>query len=103
GCGTIFDFQAKTNRHAVDTRHRFTGPPDGAHPHGDVAYFGLSGNSAFGTTTDGGTGSCPDGCGTIYRVDLGKNYVGTIVGYTKVYDFPDAAAGAHPYGTLVVM
>ena len=40
--------------------HKFTGPPDGGFPNGGVVLD--SKGNIYGTTSEGGTGSCDGGC-----------------------------------------
>jgi hypothetical protein len=75
GCGTVFQLSppAMTGgswMHAA--LHIFTGAPeDGSIPYGSLT-FGV-GNTLFGTTYGGGSGTCPQpspaGCGTVFRIE----------------------------------
>jgi uncharacterized repeat protein (TIGR03803 family) len=64
GCGVVFVVTAAGTEHVL---YRFTGSPDGANP-----YAGLTADSEgnlYGTTYNGGTGACTNGCGTVFELD----------------------------------
>lgn len=46
--------------------HKFAGPPDGGFPNGGVILD--SKGNIYGTTSEGGTGSCDGGCGTVFKL-----------------------------------
>ena len=73
--------------------HKFTGPPDGGFPGGGVIVD--SKGNIYGTTSEGGTGSCDGGCGTVYKFSpSGKE--------TILYSFTGANGdGKYPQGELV--
>jgi uncharacterized repeat protein (TIGR03803 family) len=73
--------------------HKFTGPPDGGFPGGGVIVD--SKGNIYGTTAEGGTGSCDGGCGTVYKFSpSGKE--------TILYSFTGANGdGKYPQGELV--
>jgi uncharacterized repeat protein (TIGR03803 family) len=48
----------------------------------------------YGTTYGGGYGTCPDGCGTVYRVS-------TAGAEKLIYSFGDGSDGAYPVASLV--
>ena len=81
------------------TLHGFAGSPDGRTPYRLV--LGQSGN-VFGTTFEGGTGSCTTGnppvqvgCGTIFEIDGAGNE-------TVLYSFTGQADGKSPTASLIV-
>lgn len=64
GCGTVF----KLDTNGVETvLYNFTGSPDGGNPSAGLI-FDAAGN-LYGTTTNGGTGGCSGGCGTVFKLD----------------------------------
>jgi uncharacterized repeat protein (TIGR03803 family) len=72
--------------------HAFTGGIDGAAPDSPVI---LSNGDVYGTTSQGGGGSCPGGCGTIFKIPAGG-------GREKVlYAFTGGADGGFPTGVIV--
>jgi uncharacterized repeat protein (TIGR03803 family) len=73
--------------------HKFTGSPDGGFPNGGVIVD--SKGNIYGTTSEGGTGSCDGGCGTVYKFSpSGKE--------TILYSFTGANGdGKYPQGELV--
>ncbi|HEX3665876.1 MAG TPA: choice-of-anchor tandem repeat GloVer-containing protein [Rhizomicrobium sp.] len=75
-------------------KHAFAGPAgDGANTFTSIIKVG---NIFYGTTTYGGTGPCPGGCGTLFQM--------TASGVeTVLYNFQGGAAdGAYPRGGLVL-
>jgi len=74
GCGTLFAVAMGGGSAFEGTVHAFAGGTDGAYPHTNL-FFNASG--LWGTTTEGGTGECSDGCGTIFNLGFtrfGWNY-----------------------------
>jgi uncharacterized repeat protein (TIGR03803 family) len=63
GWGTVF--MLKTDGSGFLNLHNFTLGPDGGHPSGDLAF---SGNTLYGTATDGGT---TNGGGTLFSLNIG--------------------------------
>jgi len=82
GYGTVF----RLSKNAVAVLYAFQGGLDGLGPVGGVVE-NIDGN-LYGTTGQGGTGSCAGGCGTIYRIDKTGNE-------TVLHNF-DGPNGAHP-------
>ncbi len=73
--------------------HPFTGPTgDGANTFTSIIKVG---NLFYGTTTYGGTGSCPGGCGTIFQMT--SSGVETVL-----YNFQGGTDGAYPRGGLLL-
>jgi uncharacterized repeat protein (TIGR03803 family) len=67
--GTVFRLRSpgpKGGIWAFTELYAFTGPPDGAKPAAGLA-FDKSGN-LYSTTTQGGSGACTFGCGTVFMV-----------------------------------
>jgi uncharacterized repeat protein (TIGR03803 family) len=46
--------------------HTFKGSPDGGFPNGGVILD--SKGNLYGTTSEGGTGACDGGCGTVFKL-----------------------------------
>jgi uncharacterized repeat protein (TIGR03803 family) len=89
GDGTAFRLDA-TGKFAV--LHTFTGA-DGEYPGYGPLLLDSAGN-LYGTTRNGGSGSCQEGCGVVFKVDkTGSEMV--------LYSFTGAADGASPYSSLV--
>ena len=57
-------FRIKTDGTGFSDLFDFSGVLDGANPGGSLIY---DGTSFYGMTSSGGTGSCLNGCGTIFR------------------------------------
>lgn len=70
----------------------FAGTPDGSSPRGSLV---SDGTFLYGMTLGGGTGSCTDGYGTLFKIKPD----GT--GYFKLLDFEGAANGSSPDGALI--
>jgi uncharacterized repeat protein (TIGR03803 family) len=73
----------------------FTGGQDGSYPWSGVIFDG-SGN-LYGTTTEGGEGTCVGGCGTVYKMTPSGS------GWTEkpIYKFTGGTDGSLPYGGLI--
>lgn len=63
GLGTVFAYNLRTGQKTVV--HSFAGSPDGANP--SVSLIDVAG-TLYGTTEVGGTGTCQNGCGTIFSI-----------------------------------
>jgi len=66
--GTVFRLSPREKNEAWTSSllYGFAGPPDGAQP-ADGLVFDAAGN-LYSTTTQGGTGACSGGCGTVFQV-----------------------------------
>jgi len=87
--GTIFKID--TNGTTFTTLHTFVNT-DGANP-----YAGLlqaTDGNLYGTTLNGGGGSCYYGCGTIFKIDTNGSMLTTLHGFL-------VSDGVYPYGTLI--
>jgi uncharacterized repeat protein (TIGR03803 family) len=92
GCGTVFKLSAAGEETVL---HSFSGKgSDGNSPQAGVILD--SAGNLYGTTQEGGWGSCHGGCGTVYEV--------TITGQEKVlWNFEgETVGGWHPEGGLVM-
>jgi uncharacterized repeat protein (TIGR03803 family) len=80
GCGTVFELSPKTSGVWTETiLHNFTfNGTDGFEPLAGVI-FDAAGN-LYGTTVGGGTGTCYDGCGTVFKLTpaAGGNWTETV-------------------------
>lgn len=85
--GTVF----RISDNQVTVVYAFSGGLDGLAPVGGVVE-NIDGN-LYGTTGGGGTGNCPGGCGTIYRLDK--------TGHETVLHNFDGPNGAHPAAALI--
>jgi len=91
GCGVVFVLDTTTGAQKV--LYSFTGSPDGAYP-----YAGLAGDPAgnlYGTTYNGGSGPCTNGCGVVFKLDL----AGTETVLHSLTGYP--TDGAFPYAGVV--
>jgi len=89
GCGTVF----KVSPTGVETLlHIFTGGADGANPKASLIRD-ASGN-LYGTAFAGGSGSCPGGCGVVFKLSP----QGT---ETVLYAFTGGADGGNPKAGLI--
>lgn len=98
GLGTVFQLQKGQGGWTLNTLHTFTYSPDGAVPEAGLV---RRGNSVFGTTFNGGTGSqCGifggTPCGTVY--ELSRTNHGIV--YSVVYSFLGTPDAAQPQGSL---
>jgi hypothetical protein len=103
GCGTVFELQRTATGWQATTLYEFASGNDGADPYAGLV-FDTQGN-LYGTTTYGGTGSCPivqqgySGCGTIFKL---TNTNGTWQ-ETTLYSFSGGSDGEYPsFGSLVL-
>ncbi len=87
-CGTVF--KIKPDGTGYTDLLNFNGT-NGSNPNGSLI---SDGTFLYGMTSFGGTGNCPYGCGTIFKIKTD----GT--GYFKLYDFSHAH-GIMPYGSLI--
>ncbi len=89
GCGFVF----KVNAEGQFTIYNFQGGSDGATPLGPLLLAGDG--SLYGTTLSGGDNpACPNGCGTVYKIDADGNY-------SLVYAFTGGNDGFSPYSGVI--
>ncbi len=85
--GTVFRSKARR----LTVLYNFTGPPDGAFPYGRL--LADQKGILYGTTGQGGTGTCAGGCGTVFSIDS-TGHEATLYNFTG----PD---GAYPTAGLI--
>jgi uncharacterized repeat protein (TIGR03803 family) len=81
---------------AKSTLHSFMGAPDGANPHAGLL-LGTTG-VLYGTTANGGTGTCKSGCGTAFSLTPPATPGGAWT-ETVLHSFV-GSDGANPYASL---
>jgi uncharacterized repeat protein (TIGR03803 family) len=88
GCGTVFSITPSGTEKVV---YAFKGGNDGAFP--SAGLIDVNG-TLYGTTSQGGTGICSNGCGTVFSITPG--------GPEKVlYSFKGGNDGANPAAGLI--
>lgn len=97
GCGVVF---MVTPAGKETVLHSFTGSPDGASP-----YAGLiadSSDNLYGTTFNGGTGACTNGCGVVFELDKAgtESVLHSFTGYPVDGAFPSAGLVRDSSGNL---
>jgi uncharacterized repeat protein (TIGR03803 family) len=88
GCGTVYAFDLVTKKEFVLYRFHDVG---GAYPYSGLVAVG---DLLYGTTTNGGKGCFPDGCGTVFQVDRETG------AEKEIFEF-DGDNGAYPHSTLI--
>ena len=78
--------------------HNFDGPGDGRYP--DAGVIGVQG-VLYGTTSEGGSGTCRNnygliGCGTVYSISTGGSW-------KVLYSFTGGRDGAYPVATVTAL
>jgi len=88
GCGTVF----KITTAGVETvLYPFKGGNDGINPEAGLIDVG---GALYGSTSSGGTGSCTDGCGTVFKL--------TTAGVeTVLHSFTGGSDGENPVAGLI--
>jgi uncharacterized repeat protein (TIGR03803 family) len=88
--GFVFKVDTQGNEMPI---YNFQGGTDGATPTGPLLL--AADGSLYGTTVSGGdNGSCPAGCGTVYKIDAEGNY-------SVVYRFIGGSDGFGPYSGVI--
>jgi uncharacterized repeat protein (TIGR03803 family) len=91
GCGVVFKLDTTGKETEL---HRFTGGADGAAPSTAAGLVRDTAGNLYGTTFTGGQGTCPGGCGVVFKLDTtGKE--------TELHSFTGGADGAGPEAGLV--
>jgi uncharacterized repeat protein (TIGR03803 family) len=104
GCGTVYSLKnpgtfCHTNYCPwIETPlYKFSGGRDGSNPFGATIVFDQAGN-IYGTTFDGGGGSCAGGCGVVYKLTpAGSGWTESVV-----YTFTGGADGAAPWAGVTL-
>jgi uncharacterized repeat protein (TIGR03803 family) len=103
GCGAVFNMRPAPNPPVtplspwIETPlYLFNAGSDGANPYGADLIFDQAG-SIYGTTYDGGTGSCSGGCGTVYKLTPSNGSWTESV----LYSFTQGGDGQHPWGGVI--
>jgi uncharacterized repeat protein (TIGR03803 family) len=89
GCGVVFMLNGLGKETVL---YAFTGGADGSEPDGDLVRD-AAGN-LYGTTTIGGIGGCPQGCGVVFKL----NTIGKLI---VLHSFGIQPDGNYPNGGLV--
>jgi uncharacterized repeat protein (TIGR03803 family) len=103
GCGTVFNLKPTPTPPTtpltpwVETPlYRFGGGSDGANPYGADLIFDQAG-SLYGTTYNGGVGTCAGGCGTVYKLTPSNgSWTETVI-----YSFNQGGDAQHPWGGVI--
>ena len=95
GCGTVFELSPSPTGWTEQILYRFDGTT-GALPSGGLVLN--SAGNLYGTTAQGGTGNCTNGCGTVF--ELVRN--GNQWTHSVLYNFQgtDTHDGSDPISTL---
>ena len=95
GCGIVFKLTHSGGQWTKSTLYGFASGNDGASPMGGVT-FNSSGN-LYGSTTEGGTGNCRSGCGTIFSLTPSNG------GWAEqvIYSFQGGSDGGYPTANLI--
>lgn len=103
GCGTVFELVPHGTAYTEKVLYAFSGGDDGSVPVSGVT-LGSDG-SLYGTTAEGGTGSCtgeasgfPGGCGVVFKLaPSGSSYA-----FSVIHSFQGGTDGIGPRGKLIV-
>jgi len=100
GCGIVFNLKPTPNPPITPLSpwletplYRFGGGSDGANPYGADIIFDEAGN-IYGTTYNGGNGTCSGGCGVVYKL-MRSNGSWT---ESVLYSFTQSGDAQHPWG-----
>jgi len=94
--GAVFKLTPGKSGYTESVIYSFPGGAGGYLPQAGLAID--NNGSLFGTTYYGGTGSCSGGCGTVFKLTLGKS------AYTEsvIYSFADDSDGVQPFAPLTI-
>jgi uncharacterized repeat protein (TIGR03803 family) len=103
GCGAVYSLRPLPTRPSTPLSqwnytplHIFSGA-DGANPYGGELIFDQAGN-LYGTTFNGGTGSCVGGCGVVFQLTpSGGGWIETVL-----YNFNHSGDGTHPWAGVTL-
>ena len=108
GCGTVFRLKKPTAPGLpwkMKVLHAFgVNSPLGAGPTAGLVHVpkqlpgGVPANAIYGTTVLGGSGSCGEGCGTVFKIPLTGPQTGIL---STIHLFDGGAGGAHPTAGLI--
>jgi len=103
GCGTVFSLQMPMTCHVAHCSwtetplYKFSGHADGSNPYGATLVFDQAGN-LYGTTFNGGGGSCTSGCGVVFKLTpSGGSWTETVL-----YTFTGGPDGASPWAGVTL-
>ncbi len=95
GYGIVFNLTPSASGYNYAILYSFQGSPDGASP--SAGLIGDKQGTLYGTTASGGTGSCQNGCGTVFKLTRsGSGYAETVI-----YNFQGGSDGANPQADLL--
>jgi uncharacterized repeat protein (TIGR03803 family) len=103
GCGAVYNLKPSPTRPLTPLAQWIYTPllifngTGGANPYGGELIFGPDG-SIYGTTYNGGTGSCFGGCGVVFQLTPSNG--GWI--QTVLYNFRQGSDGAHPWAGVIL-
>jgi len=94
--GTVFELEPGSSGWNEVVLYSFAGGQDGSRPAANVIFDGAG--NLYGTTTAGGGGSCPGGCGTVFELTPSSS------GWSEsvIYSFGGGSDGRQPYSGLVL-
>ena len=95
GHGTVFELTFNGIHRVL---YNFSGASDGSEPSKGV-YVDWDGKTIYGATLNGGGGSCPEGCGTFYKLTKTGDEE---FSFATIYSFTGASDGAHPASPLLL-
>ena len=89
--GTVFKIDTSGSTFTI--LHSFSGGSEGQNP--EAPLIQASDGYLYGATLRGGGGGCPEGCGTIFKIDTSGST------FTTLHSFDYHTDGAYPYGGLM--
>ena len=103
GCGVVFKLSHRGSSWITTVLYALGGQPDGQYPT-DRVVVGPDG-ALYGTTSEGGTGSCEGyhGCGTVFKLQPPPTVCGALSCLWKetiLYSFSSRNDGYYPYGEV---
>jgi uncharacterized repeat protein (TIGR03803 family) len=94
GCGTVFELSPSPGGGWIENvLYRFDGV-SGQQPYAGVILDSVG--NIYGTTLVGGSGSCKDGCGVVFKLELSGQWSETVL-----YSFSGGSDGALPVAPLI--
>lgn len=97
GCGVVFMVDPAGHETVL---YRFTGSPDGAFPYAEL--IPDAAGNLYGTTYNGGSGACTNGCGAVFEIDKAgaETVLHSFLGYPHDGAFPFAGLARDSTGNL---